>query len=177
MPDHDQRPPWADQPSQPYAGWQTHGGPPPAAFAPYGTLPVPPPAPVEVQVVTPATRGLALAGVVLGGLALLGVLLLTVLGLATYLGLDGSGGSGGWGPTRGTVAPSSSSALDGPALAAEIERRVSDDGGDPDGIVCPATPRVAQDVTTVCHGDVDGDEWAFVVFFEDAQGRYTLLEV
>jgi len=120
-------------------------------------------------------RGLALAGVVLGGLALFGVLLLGIA-FAAFVGLGGPGGSG-YGPTQGTVAPSAGRSLDGPVLAAELERQVSDEGGDPDGITCPATAEVAQDVTTVCHGQVDGDEWAFVVFFEDATGRYTLLEV
>ena len=81
------------------------------------------------------------------------------------------------GPTQGTVTPSAGRSLDGPTLAAEIERQVSDEGGDPQGVTCPITPEVAQDVTTGCHGQVDGDEWAFAVLFEDAAGRYTLLEV
>nr|WP_269778579.1 DUF4333 domain-containing protein [Microlunatus antarcticus] len=67
--------------------------------------------------------------------------------------------------------------MDGPALAAEIARQVRDEGGDPENVTCPATAQVAQDVTTVCHGDVDGDEYAFVVFFEDAKGDYTLLPI
>lgn len=181
MPDHDDRPPWAGAPAQPYAGWTGYGEQPghPAPLTPYGPYGPPAPtspAPVDVRVVGAATgtRGLALAGVVLGGAALLGVLLLGVLGLVTSLD---PGGSGSWGPTRGTVAPSSGSSLDGASLAAEIERRITDEGGAPEGITCPSTPKVAQDVTTVCHGDVDGDEWAFVVFFEDTEGRYTLLEV
>lgn len=180
MPDHDDRPPWAGAPTQPYAGWTGYADQPghPAPLTPYGPYgpPAPTSDPVDVRVVGTATgsRGLAIAGVAMGGVALLGVLLLAVFVGLTLAGPDGSGG---WGPTRGTVAPSSGSSLDGPSLAAEIERQVTDEGGAPEGISCPSTPRVAQDVTTVCHGDVDGEEWAFVVFFEDTQGRYTLLEV
>jgi len=180
VPDHDDRPPWAGAPSQPYAGWTGYAEQPEhrAALTPYGPYGPPAPtspAPVDVRVVGAADgRRLAIAGVALAGVALLGVLLLAVFVLATS---PDPGGSGGWGPTRGTVAPSSGSSLDGPSLAAEIERQVTDEGGAPEGITCPSTPKGAQDVTTVCHGDVDGEEWAFVVFFEDAEGRYTLLEI
>ena len=179
MPDHDDHPPWAGAPTQPYAGWTGYAEQPeqPAPLSPYGPYGPPAPAtpaPVDVRVVGgPAgVRGLAVAGIATGGVALLGVLLLAVFVLVT----SGSGDPGGWGPVRGTVTPVSGS-LDGPTLAAEIARQITDEGGDPEGITCPSTPKVAQDVTTVCHGDVDGDEWAFVVFFEDAEGRYTLLEL
>jgi hypothetical protein len=70
-------------------------------------------------------RGLALAGAVLGGLALLGVLLLGVAFVA-FVGFGGPGGSG-YGRTQGTVAPSAGRSLDGPTLAAEIERQVADE--------------------------------------------------
>ena len=29
-------------------------------------------------------------------------------------------------------------------------------------------------VVSVCHGTVDDEDWAVVVFFEDNDGRYTL---
>lgn len=183
MPDHDPRPPWANQPTHAHGGWPGSVGhpgqhpQPGVGFTPYGPAPAHTQAPVDVRVVAaPAGgRGLALVGAVLGGAALLGVLLLGVA-LVAFVALSETGGSG-WGPTQGTVAPSAGRSLDGPTLAAEISRQVTDEGGDPEGITCPATVKVAQDVTTVCHGEVDGDEWAFVVFFEDAEGRYTLLEV
>jgi len=85
-------------------------------------------------------------------------------------------GGGPDGPERGRVVLTAG-AVDGPTLAAEVERQVRADDGDPSGITCPATAEVAQDVTSVCHGDVDGDEWAFVVFIEDDQGSYTVLPV
>ncbi|MGI3784789.1 MAG: DUF4333 domain-containing protein [Janthinobacterium lividum] len=171
MTDHDPRTPWTDHaaPLDPYG--PSHAYLPPA----YG----PPPVEVRQEAPAPAGRRLAITGVVLGGLALLGVLLLAAFALATtFLGpLDDGSGSGGWTPTRGTIGPSAGAGLDGAELAGEIERQVRDEGGDPEDVRCPATAEIAQDVTTVCHGDVDGDEYAFVVFFEDATGDYTLLEI
>ncbi|GAB2596666.1 DUF4333 domain-containing protein [Microlunatus antarcticus] len=170
MTDHDPRAPWAPHPAplDPYG--PSHAYLPPA-YTPSPTG-VPQPGPA------PDGRRLAITGVVLGGLALLGVLLLGVYALtSTFVGSDDGDGSGGSTPIRGTIAPSAGAGLDGPALAAEIARQVRDEGGDPENVTCPATAQVAQDVTTVCHGDVDGDEYAFVVFFEDAKGDYTLLPI
>ena len=186
MPDHDHRSPWArhDLGVDPYAvpreaaGYATEPVPATAPLQPYGAPSPFPAAPIEVRVVGGATpgRGLAIAGVVLGGLALLGVLLLGVFALVvTFAGDEGGGGY--YGPMRGTVAPVKGSPLTGSALAEEVTRKVRDDGGLPEGVSCPATLKVAQDVTTVCHGTDDGEDSSFVVFFEDAQGDYTLLEI
>ena len=133
-----------------------------------------PPIEVRVAAVPAASRGLTVVAVVLASLALLGVLLLGVV-LVGFLGADGGGG--GSGPLRGTIAPATGARLTGQALADEVSARIRDDGGDPAGITCPDTPKVAQDVTTVCHGSDLGADSAFVVFFEDAKGSYTLLEV
>ena len=171
MTENDPRSPWAPHPPVPPAA-ASYGYLPPAAYGP---------SPIEVRVEAPrpAGRGLAIAGVVLGGVALLGVVLLGVFAFViTFLGpLDGGGGGGYYGPMRGTIAPVKGSPLTGPALADEVTRTVRDDGGYPEGVVCPATAEVAQDVTTVCHGTDDGVDTSFVVFFEDATGAYTLLEV
>lgn len=181
MPDHDPHAPWAPHPAplDPYGPAHAYlpSGPAPAAYAPPAY--VPPPVGAGPETPAPAGRRLAVTGVVLGGLALLGVVLLGVFALtSTFLGSpDDGSGSGGWEPTRGTIGPNAGAGLGGAELAGEIGRQVRDQGGDPEGLLCPATPKVAQDVTTVCHGDVDGDEYAFVVFFEDAAGTYTLLEI
>jgi hypothetical protein len=145
--------------------------PAPPLAAPSAGYGVPP---VHVHVTTPATpgRGLALTGVVLAGLALLVALLtLVVVGVSGFASNPG----GGYG-LRGTIAPVQRG-LTGPALAAEVATKISEDGGDPEGISCPATTRVDQDVTTVCHGSDYGQDATFVVFFEDATGAYTLLEI
>lgn len=161
----------------PHQPWTPHAAP----FYPYGPPPAyaPPPIEVRVEAPTPSGRGLAIAGVMLGGLALLGVLLLGVFVVAmTFVGGDaGAGGGGYYGPMRGTIAPVKGRPLAGPALADEVSRKVHDDGGDAEGVVCPATAKVAKDVTTVCHGTDDGQDSSFVVFFEDAAGNYTLLEI
>lgn len=166
MTDHDPRPSWT---------------PPTAPLYPYGPPPPYGPAPIEVrvEVPVPAGRGLAITGVVLGGLALLAMVLvgLFVVALA-FVGLDdGVSNSCGYGPVRGTIAPDKGTALAGAALAAEVTTKVTDDCGEPESIVCPATEKVAQDVTTVCHGTDLGEDATFVVFFEDASGDYTLLEI
>ena len=203
MPDHDPTSPWTRQahhaygaptdgpsaPEQPAHAWVSadpYGGTVSAPGA-YLTSPAMSPAPVyagppiEVRVSAPAApgRGLAVTGVVLGGLALLGVVVIGFFALFAVVGsfIDDPGGGGGYGPLRGTIAPVTGSALTGPALADEVTKQVLNDGGSPEGLTCPATAKVAQDVTTVCHGMDDGVDSAFVVFFEDGLGSYTLLEV
>jgi hypothetical protein len=114
------------------------------------------------------------AGVVLAGLALLVALLALLVGGVSAVAGDAGGG---YGPMRGTIASDSGRGLTGPALAAEVVSKVSEDGGEPEGISCPRTTRVAQDVTTICHGFDFGAASTFVVFFEDDQGAYTVLEI
>ncbi len=183
-------------PDQPSSPWSTHA-PPSAYGAPYaaqggGPRPLepygaPPPTPVwpgppiEVRVAAPAPagRGLAITGVVLGGLALLGMLLVGLLVVAfAFVGAgEDEGGSCTYAPVRGTIAPVTGNALTGTALAAEVTSKITDDCGEPEGVACPATAKVAKDVTTVCHGTDYGEDSAFVVFFEDDLGSYTLLEI
>ena len=39
---------------------------------------------------------------------------------------------------------------------------------------CPDTRKVGQGVVTVCHGQIEGDDWAVIVYFEDELGSFTL---
>lgn len=91
-------------------------------------------------------------------------------------GVEGSddGGYDGWGPLTGQVAVVDG-ALPGDDLARALRRAVEVDGGVVGRMSCPDTATVGQDVTTVCHAVVDEYEWAMVVFFEDDDGRYTVL--
>ena len=132
------------------------------------------PRPIEVRLLgqVGAGRGLAITGVVLGGLALLVALIAVAAALLAGVGGDAGGSYG----LRGTVSPVKGS-LTGAALAQEVSRKVAEDGGAPEDLVCPGTVQVAQDVTAVCHGSDYGDPATFVVFFEDDRGAYTLLEV
>jgi hypothetical protein len=132
-----------------------------------------PPVQVHVTAAAAPRGGLAVVGIVLAGLALVLALVALVVGAFLALASDPGGGYG----LRGTITPMNGRALTGPALAAEIATKVSEDGGEPEGITCPATAKVAQDVTTVCHGSDYGTSSTFVVFFEDARGAYTLLEI
>jgi hypothetical protein len=72
-------------------------------------------------------------------------------------------------PTNGT--------LPGARLAAAVSTTVEDDVGEVSNLRCPATPRVVQGAVTVCHGSIGGDEWGVVVFFENRDGQFTLLQV
>lgn len=165
MPDS---PTFVPGPGPAYVGYPTE----PYAYGPGSPYP-------PVIVVAPAPRA---TGTVLGAaalfvavLALLGVGVLALVGGVLFGGGFDDGGS--WGPTRGTLAPPAGGAVKGETLADEVSRQVRDEGGDPEDITCPGTSRVQQDVTTVCHGQIDGDDYAFVVFFENERGAYTLLEI
>ena len=172
--------PWSrPEPASPHPGWTSPASHPPAPSAAPQTS-VPPQTgygvtPVQVHVTTPAApgRGLAVTGVVLASVALVVAVVALALGGVSALSDDSAGVYG----LRGTIAPVRGGALAGSTLAAEVAAKVSEDGGDPEGISCPATVKVAQDVTTVCHGSDYGEDSTFVVFFEDAHGAYTLLEI
>lgn len=170
---HDHPSPWSPSGQQ---GW------PPAPQPTYA--PEPPPQPFTAPVAAPpievrltgqpsSGRGLAITGVVLGGLGLVAGGMALVVALA--LGFMGDPGGGSYG-IRGSVTPTGGT-LTGTVLADEVSRRITDDGGAPEDVTCPATVKVAQDVTAVCHGKDYGDDATFVVFFEDDRGAFTLLEV
>lgn len=146
----------------PSAGWAA--APPHVPLPPAGTTfaPTPP----------PRTSGLAVVAVVLAALALVGVV---VTALWTGLG-EGGDDDYGYGPLTGQLAVRDGG-VPGVDLAAAVRSEVEGDGGYVTRMNCPDTPRVAQNVTTVCHGVVDESDWAMVVFFEDTGGSYTVLPV
>jgi uncharacterized protein DUF4333 len=108
--------------------------------------------------------GLAVTSLLLSLLALVAVV---AIGALLFLG-------GGDEPLTGQIPGVQGQSLPGPGLAAAVRGRIQADGGDVTAMTCPATPRVAQGVVTVCHGQIDGGAWAVVVYFEDASGTYTL---
>jgi hypothetical protein len=59
-------------------------------------------------------------------------------------------------------------------LAEQVSSVVEDDDWSVDDMSCPMTPRVRQGAVTVCHAQIEGDAWAVLVVFEDAQGRFVL---
>jgi len=132
----------------------------PASYpAPYG-YPPPPPAPGTTR-----TGWLPILSLVVSAAALIGV-----IGLAVFVM-----SSGGSYPLTGELdsAPAGAPLL-GPTLVSVITDVIEDDGGEVTGMKCPTTARVDQGVVTVCHGSIDDEDWAVVVYFESSAGRFTL---
>ncbi|MGW0228624.1 DUF4333 domain-containing protein [Actinopolymorpha singaporensis] len=133
------------------------------AHNPQPVWPAMPPQPVRADRGSPSK--LAIVSLVLSGIALIGVIALLVL----FLG----GGPDGGGPLTGKLA-TSSAGVRGADLEDVVTNRITDDGGDVEAMRCPDVASVAQGVVAVCHGSISGDDWAVIVYFEDAQGHYTL---
>jgi hypothetical protein len=133
--------------------------------------PAPGPGPAFVPQPAPTRSRLPVVATVLAATALA-----AVFGVIVWLISAGPPLPGGdfGGPLTGQVAVRGTT-LPGADLASEVRQRIRDDGGDPSEMTCPDTPAVRQGVTTVCHGVIDEDDWAIVVFFEDSSGNYTLL--
>jgi len=122
----------------------------------------------------PTGSRLLVASLVIALVALLGVL--AVVGWLVAVGPSPSG-SGSAGPLTGSVAVPAGGRLSGDDLASSVRQRIQADGGSPSRMTCPDTTAVAQNVTTVCHGVIDDEDWAVLVFFESTAGAYTALPV
>ena len=122
-------------------------------------------------------RGLTIASFVLSVIAVIGVVLLG-LGLLSAPALQNLAadpvGKSGMVPLTGSVSVAAGRSLPAKDLANAVEQRILDDGAADVSMTCPSTAKVAQGVVTVCHGDIEGDEWAVVVYFEDELGEFTL---
>nr|WP_238344779.1 DUF4333 domain-containing protein [Actinopolymorpha cephalotaxi] len=122
-----------------------------------------PPPPVRPDRGSPSK--LAIVSLVLSSLALLGVIVLLVL----FVG----GGPGGGGPLTGKLT-TTTAGVRGADLEDSVTNRITDDGGDVETMRCPDVASVVQGAVAVCHGSISGDDWAVIVYFEDAHGHYTL---
>jgi Domain of unknown function (DUF4333) len=147
-----------------------HGGPVPSQPDHSWALPSHAPSAPAGQ----SGSGPAVVSMVLSLLAVLSVLAIAAWLLAIGTPLPGETKSPLTGrlpavPTNGT--------LPGARLAAAVSATVEHDVGEVSNLKCPTTPRVAQGAVTICHGSIGGDEWGVVVFFENRDGRFTLLEV
>jgi hypothetical protein len=74
----------------------------------------------------------------------------------------------------GSVPIAAGKSLPGADLANAIEFRIHYSGATDISMNCPDTRKVAQGVVTVCHGQIEGGDWAVVVYFEDTVGSFTL---
>ena len=143
----------------------------PANPTPIGAYSTPGPGAAFVPQPAPTRSRLPVTATVLAAAALAGVLGVIVWLVAVGAPLPGEASGG---PLTGQVAVRGTT-LSGEDLASAVRQRIRDDGGDPSRMSCPDTAAVRQGVTTVCHGVIDEDDWAIVVFFEDSSGNYTLL--
>lgn len=141
---------------QMYQGTNEHSPQPPV-------WPAMPPPPVRPD--RGSSSKLAIVSLVLSSLALLGVVVMLVL----FLG----GGPGDGGPLTGKLT-TTTAGVRGSDLEDMVTNRITDDGGEVEAMRCPDVASVVQGVVTVCHGSISGDQWAVIVYFEDAQGHYTL---
>lgn len=114
-----------------------------------------------------------LSGLALLGVVALGVVVLVAGGASLADRLDGGGSAPA--PTGSVEGQLLSGAVSGTTLAQTATEVLERDGADVTKITCPATARVDTGLSTVCHGEVDGEDWAVIVFFEDSRGRFTLL--
>jgi uncharacterized protein DUF4333 len=123
-----------------------------------------------------STSAMAVASLVLSLVALLGVVVIALLLMADGASVPDEGeGVRSGGPLTGRVPNlSAGAALRGTVLAASVTDRIHIDGGDVSDMTCPDTPRVDQGVVSVCHGWIDDEQWAVVVYFEDDGGKFTL---
>lgn len=148
--------------------WPGGAALPPAASSSWGYAPQP------YLVPRQRGRGLAIAAIIMSSIALLGLLVLG--GLAAWL--ISTAASSGDAPVTGTVRSLSlgqDGRLDAGSLEEAVRSAMGHQGGQVSSLDCPDTPEVAQGVVSVCHGEMDGSDWAFVVFFESAGGNFTIM--
>lgn len=122
--------------------------------------------------------GLAIAALVISLVALIGV---GVVGLASFafvgmgLPMPDDAEMVGGGPLTGRVSSASpGSTLPGMELSHAVTDLLEKDGAWVENVTCPDVPKVDQGVVTVCHGSMFDEESAFVLYFEDSQGQFTL---
>ena len=146
--------------------------------APTGATMTPPPPPAVGGRRSDTYRGLTIASFVLSIVAVVGVLLIGLMLLASPAGPDAAlpddVDSGPIVPLTGSVSAPAGRSLPGDDLANAVEQRIHDDGAGDVEMDCPDTRKVGQGVVTVCHGQIEGDDWAVIVYFEDELGSLTL---
>lgn len=146
------------------------GSPPPPNWYPAPQVPVPPGPPPSPGL----PPWLSVASLVVSAVSLLGL-----VGVLLWLALVGGPLTGGGESTLTGQVPamSTSGPLPGPELARVVGDVIEHDGAEAALMTCPDTPRLDQGVVTVCHGTIDAEGWAVVVYFETKQGLFTLQPV
>lgn len=152
-----------------YYGQPTQGAPNPYAGHPaYAGMPSPAPRSSGLNPWIAASLGF-LGGLLLTGL--LGAMLwVTAGGPLPWEGIDDLADD--W---NGSVQVAADGSVPGPLLADAVLEVGG--GGFYEEVVCPATPRVAADVMTLCSVDDGYDTYRVVVLFLDDAGRFETTEV
>ncbi len=70
-------------------------------------------------------------------------------------------------------------ALPGPILVGRLRNLLADEGASLRDIAvsCPDTAAVTASTVVVCRGEVENFQWTGVVFFEDREGTFVVLEM
>lgn len=129
----------------------------------------------------PLRKARTALGWAIGAAVAAGVALLTAV-VAMIVGAVGSDpyldDSGFYESIRGeVVALPEGSALSGDRLEAALGNILLDYYDEVDGLTCPDTASVRPSTTVVCTAEIDTYPWTGVVFFEDAEGSFVVLEL
>lgn len=120
--------------------------------------------------------GWAIGAAVAAGLALLTAFVAVIIGAVSsdpYLD-----DSAFFESLRGeVVALPEGSALSGDRLEAALGNVLLDYYDEVDGLTCPDTASVRASTAIVCTAEIDTYPWTGVVFFEDAEGSFVVLEL
>lgn len=118
--------------------------------------------------------GWAIGAAVAAGLAL-------VLGVVAVVTASAGGLFGGGGffePLRGRIDNlTAGSPLSGTSVEDAVTRAQDEFGYYQEEISCPDTDSVSASTAIVCTGRLDGYQWTGIVFFEDDEGTFVVLEL
>ncbi|HYN68338.1 MAG TPA: hypothetical protein VES93_15750 [Ornithinibacter sp.] len=135
----------------------------------------------ESRALTEAEAALRKARTALGWAvgASVGALLAMLLAVGSLLAVGGSSDDDyGYEPLRSEVSGlADRAALGGDLLEDAVVDLLRSVGSVDVGVTCPDTEAVTVSTAVVCTGDVDGSAWTGIVFFEDTQGTFVVLEV
>ena len=110
--------------------------------------------------------------------AAVGAFLAMLLAVGALLATAASSGDDfSYEPLRSQVEVTEGEALAGDTLEGPLAALLREVGSSDVSISCPDVAEVRVSTSVVCTGDVDGSAWTGIVFFEDAEGTFVVLEV
>lgn len=156
------------QPGAPQAGWPQAAAPQPG----WGT----PAAGARDETEQALRKARTALGWAIG--ATVGAFLAMAIAVAALLVSGSTGDDYGYEPLRGEVVGLPvGSALGGDRLKRSLDDRLRELGAEDVDISCPDTAAVTVSTAVVCSGAVDGYDWTGIVFFEDTEGGYVVVEM